>query len=274
MFSLTVGAPMRISRSSESFMDRNVARSVSVYPAFSDAILRVSPMPWPVDRYHLSASGVGVGSTPACAQSLSSFLLVPESSPRDTKTVLPASPAFSIASIAAVVSAEDFTPAGSAAGTDDHEVVVHDVLALLAVAVRDELLFVGLGVDEQDVGILGLAELERFAGAHGDDLDLVLGIRLLEGRDQHVEQPGVLSGGGRRQDDVGCGRGFGRGLLGRLRTSCEREGQYDGKCQCRRAPQPRRDSEVVHAYLSFPMREARPFPCLTLSVRYPWASCR
>ena len=64
-------------------------------------------MPEPVDLYQSPA-----GSTPASFQSSSSFLCVPESSPREAKEACLSAIAFS----AAATSVEPFTPAGSAAG--------------------------------------------------------------------------------------------------------------------------------------------------------------
>src|SRR5262245_52513035 len=51
--------------------------------AISAQALSVAPMPDPVSRYHLPLDRLG--STPASCHSLSSALLVPESSPREAK---------------------------------------------------------------------------------------------------------------------------------------------------------------------------------------------
>ncbi len=54
---------------------------------------------------------------------------------------------------------------------EDHEVVVHHVLAVDAVAFCNELVLARAGMHQDDVDVAGLAELDRLAGAHGDDVD-------------------------------------------------------------------------------------------------------
>ena len=78
-----------------------------MYACFSLAMRSVSPMPWPVERYQ-SPSGV----TPAASQSFSSFLLVPDSSPRETNTPCDSATA---ANASEAVSAPAM-PAGSSRG--------------------------------------------------------------------------------------------------------------------------------------------------------------
>ena len=183
------------------------------------------------------------------------------------EAVLPASPAFAIASIAAVVSSEPFTPAGSASGPDDDEVVVHDVLALLAEAVRDELLLVGLGVHEQDVGVLVLAELERLAGTDGDDLDLVLGLAFSNAGISTSNSPeSCVDVVEARTTSLVWGR-LGGGWWHLLRTPRSREtsataSSMPASCLHRGAAEWCACASPFH-------REAGTFPCPTLSARAP-----
>jgi hypothetical protein len=113
--------------------------------------------------------------------------------------------------------------AGSAGGTRDEEVVVHDHDAFGAVALRHPLLL-GVGrVHQHHVRFAARRKGERRAGADADRLDLVAGL-LLEQRHQHVQQAAVLRAGGRGQDErplVGPRRGnrrrFARRTGGRRR---------------------------------------------------------
>src|SRR5947199_201675 len=85
---------------------------------------------------------------------------------------------------------------GYLAGSDQDEVVVHDLAPVDAEAGLDEFQL-GRGVmDEHDVAIAALADLQRLPGAERDDADLDAG-RRGEGRQQMAEQAGLL-GRGRR----------------------------------------------------------------------------
>ncbi|MCY1374098.1 hypothetical protein D9M69_614150 [compost metagenome] len=84
--------------------------------------------------------------------------------------------------------------------TDQHEVVVHDRLAREAEAFGDELLFGGLVVHEQGVGIAASRHVQRLPGAHGHHAHL--GARRLgELRQQVLEQARLFRRGGRCQHD-------------------------------------------------------------------------
>ncbi len=85
--------------------------------------------------------------------------------------------------------------------SDDHEVVVHHDLAGHAESCRHKSFFSGRAVGEQDISLALLAELQRGAGTDCDGLEVVARL-LLEEWNQHVEQPGVLGAGGRREDDI------------------------------------------------------------------------
>src|SRR5574341_531419 len=82
-----------------------------------------------------------------------------------------------------------------------HEVVVHHLEALHAIALGDELLLERLGVHEHDVGIAALAHVERLPGAERHDAHPDSGL-LLEGGQQVLEQARLLGGGGRSDRDV------------------------------------------------------------------------
>ena len=97
-------------------------------------------MPDPVSRYHFPLSGAG--STPACRQSSSSFLWVPESSPREAKTTR---------FLAIFASARRGCHAGDCRRIvrrpDDNKIVVHDVEAFGAIPGVDEILLILFGMD-------------------------------------------------------------------------------------------------------------------------------
>ena len=85
-------------------------------------------------------------------------------------------------------------------GADQHEVVVHDRVALLAPALGDELVL-GRGVVHEDhVGIAAPADVQRLARADGDHAHLDAA-GLGEGRQQMLEQSRLLGRGGRGHDD-------------------------------------------------------------------------
>jgi hypothetical protein len=136
---------------------------------------------------------------------------------------------------------------------DDDEVVVHDVPPLGPVPFGDEALFVGLRVDEEHVSVFPAAELERLAGAHGDDLDLVAGVRALEGRYQNVEETRVMcrvllghDEPGRRGRGLGVHRGGGPGRArdqGAAERKDSRGGDRPGSATCHASEQVRLLSE-------------------------------
>ena len=84
--------------------------------------------------------------------------------------------------------------------TDQHEIVVHDRIALDAFAFGHELLLGGTIMDEHDISIATPADVERLAGADRDDAHFDAGV-LLEHRKQMGEQPGLLGRRRRRDDD-------------------------------------------------------------------------
>jgi len=88
---------------------------------------------------------------------------------------------------------------------DQDEVVVHEVEALHAEAVGDELFLGSLVMDEQDVGIAIARQLDGLAGADGDDPHRNSGL-LRELRQDVVVKPGVLGRGGGGHRDEGLGR--------------------------------------------------------------------
>ena len=172
-------------------------------------------MPWPASRYQVPDAPVG--STPAAAQSARSRRCVPLSSPRLTKGRLrrgdPAQRR------GRVLRTRD--PGRIARGTHHDEVVVHQVEAGAAVALRNERLLRRLVVHQQQVGIAIPRKAQRLAGADRNHahLDPALG---LEQRQQPVEEAGVLGrrGGGNGDEVPGsCPR----------RYRQKREGERQGR---------------------------------------------
>ena len=84
-------------------------------------------------------------------------------------------------------------------GTDDHEVVVHEVESLDAEPVGDERFLGGLRVHEQHVSVAVARVAKRLPGADRDDPHLDAGLGGEPGQEM-VEQTRV-PGGGRRLDD-------------------------------------------------------------------------
>jgi len=84
---------------------------------------------------------------------------------------------------------------------DQDEVVVHHVAAVHAVAVGDELVLGRPSMHQHHIDVAVLAQFERLAGADRNHvyLDAVL---CLEGRQDRLEQPGVLRAGCGGQADV------------------------------------------------------------------------
>jgi len=94
-------------------------------------------------------------------------------------------------------------------GADDDEIVVHDFLALDAEALGDEFFLGGLVMDEDHIGIAAPRQIERLAGAQGDDAHLDA-VGLFENRQHVAEEAGLLGRGGRGDGDeaflgVACG---------------------------------------------------------------------
>ena len=85
-------------------------------------------------------------------------------------------------------------------GADDHEIVPGDLTSVLAMPFGDEAVL-GLGVVDQDkVGVAARRRGERLAGALGEDPHLDAGGRG-EGRQDMLEEPGILHRCRRGQDD-------------------------------------------------------------------------
>ena len=99
------------------------------------------------------------GSRLAAFQSASSAACVPDLSPRETNGLRAVADRLERGEH--VLAALDLGRIGLR--PDQDEVVVHDVEALHAEAVGDELLLLGLGVHEDDVGIAAAAGVERLA---------------------------------------------------------------------------------------------------------------
>ncbi len=85
-------------------------------------------------------------------------------------------------------------------GADQHEIVVHHVVALHAVAFGNELLFLRLGVDKHHVGIPAAARVERLACTLCDDLHVDASL-FLEHRQDVAEEAGILCRCRRRDDN-------------------------------------------------------------------------
>ena len=179
-------------------------------------------MPCPAEMYQSP-----LGSISAVFQIDFSLVCVPESSPREINGASAA--AIALNASAALGHALD---AGRVARrADDHEVVVHHVLAARAEAVVHELVLARPCVHQHHVGVAVLAQLERLAGAdcHIVGIDPKL---LLKVRQDHVQQPRVRRAGGRGDDQLVW-------VAGRYR--CRRLFGCSGRCGCRwlrRAPPP------------------------------------
>ena len=137
-----------------------------------------------------------LASTPAACHSFSSALCVPLSSPREAKGALGGGDLLQGSGDVGHAG----NPGGIALGADDDEVVVHDIEALHALAVGDELLLVGLGVHEQHVTVTVAGVLDRLAGADRHHAHLDPGL-VLEQWQQMAEQSRLLGRGGRLDDD-------------------------------------------------------------------------
>ena len=146
-------------------------------------------MPEPVSRYQVPLAALA--STPAACHSFCSALWVPLSSPREANGALGRRDLPQGGR--GVGRAGD--AGGVALGADDDEVVVHDVEALHALSVGDELLLVGLGMDEQHVAVAVAGVLDRLPGADGDHAHLDPGL-VLKQRQDVAEQARLLGRGG------------------------------------------------------------------------------
>ena len=107
-----------------------------------------------------------LGLDPACFQSASSSVWVPDLSPRETKRALAAAIRFSASAA--------FAPlilAGSSRGADHDEVVIHDEAAVLHLALVDVLLLPRRRMGERHVGLAARGQGQGLAGADRDRLD-------------------------------------------------------------------------------------------------------
>jgi len=82
-----------------------------------------------------------------------------------------------------------------AARSDDHEIVVHDVAAVVTKAVGHELVFSDAIVNQERVGIAARADGKRLPGSDRDDVDGDAG-RGDENRQDVAEQSRILGRGG------------------------------------------------------------------------------
>ena len=80
---------------------------------------------------------------------------------------------------------------GVGLGADEHEIVVHDVVALDPLPFGHELLFQRFRMHQHHVRIAAPADIERLARAHGDHPHLDAGFPL-EYRQQVLEEPGLF----------------------------------------------------------------------------------
>ena len=87
-----------------------------------------------------------------------------------------------------------------AARSDDHEIVVHDVAAVDAVAISDEFIFSDAIVNQQRVGIAAGADGERLPGSDRDDVNGDA-CRRGENRQDVAEQSRILGRSGRTECD-------------------------------------------------------------------------
>jgi hypothetical protein len=174
----------------------------------------------------------------------SSFVFVPDSSPRETKFARPAAPAAAIASNAQDARRIPRRP-------DDHEVVPHHGPAdrLGGEPVGDELALERRRVADEDVALAGAGVRDRLAGADRDELQVVLRELPLElRRDELLEEARVAHARRALHDE--------RPLLQRpalLRLHCRSR-----EHRCRRR---RRDRQHDHARppaSRFPRHKLRP----------------
>ena len=93
-------------------------------------------------------------------------------------------------------------------GSDQHEVVVHHLMAVHAEAVGHELFLKGGGVYEQHVDVAVLAVGEGFARAYGNPFQIDARVLFEDGL-EIFQKAGVLRAGGGRHH-----QGFGVGHLG------------------------------------------------------------
>jgi hypothetical protein len=81
-------------------------------------------------------------------------------------------------------------------------------------------------VDEDGVRLPAPAQLDRLPAPHGQGLDLVA-LGALEGRDQRVEQPGVLRAGRRCEHERAALRAGGAGVAAAAGECRDRDQQQD-----------------------------------------------
>ena len=120
---------------------------------------------------------------PASFHRLSSAIWVPERSPREMKGA-----AFALMVCSAVTM------------TDQHEVIVHNRIALQAKTFGEKFLLGRLGMHEHHIGIAAPGGVERLAGALRHHLHVDAGL-FLEDRQQIAEQAGILRRGRRSDND-------------------------------------------------------------------------
>ena len=111
---------------------------------------------------------------------------------------------------------------GIACRPGDHEVVVHDVAAVDAVAVGDELILAGAVVHEQRVGVAPRPDRQRLPGADRHHPHVDPGV-LAEDRDEVAKQARLLGRGRRGERDEALLRARRAGE----RRADERRGETD-----------------------------------------------
>ena len=116
----------------------------------------------------------------------------------------------------------------------DHEVVVHDVAPVDAVAVGDELVLAGAVVHEQRVGVAPRPDRQRLPGADRDHPHVDPGV-LAEDRDEVAKQARLLGRGRRGKRDE---------ALLRARRAGERR---DEQCRSEKDAPPAHGPSGTHA---------------------------
>ncbi len=100
-------------------------------------------------------------------------------------------------------------------GTHDDKVVVHHKQAVFSKAGFHQYFFSGRSMYQQNIGIAFLAHFDRRTGSNGDGLHDITGLFLEDGN-EHIQQAGILcgGGGGEYQLSDGGGSSFGNGHFG------------------------------------------------------------
>src|SRR5579862_381905 len=119
-----------------------------------------------------------------------------------------------------------FHVSGVALGSDQNEVVVHDVVTLDTVAARDESRLAFLVVDEENVGIATLAKLQGLTGANGYHADSDTSLRL-ENWQQILEEARLFGRRGRRNGNERLLGSHGRDPSQREHQSKKRASLHD-----------------------------------------------